>query len=284
MMQACGTSGDLSLGRFPSESVAIGGSSFGGAGSSTGGIFLQGGAFGEGGALPSCSPGAALPAAVHRYDFSGLGTIVEDVTGESDGEILGGAMLDGSGAVTLAGDPEYVNLPDGILGSGDSVSILLWVRLLQGPAYWRIFDFGTSSNGEDPSEHSVGTYYVALTPETGFEPNGLALLIGRGGPSSEDRALTSIQIAERDVAIGVVLDGSDDRGSLFFNGQVVAETPLSGPLSDFDDVNNWLGKSQYTADPHVKGTYDEVRIYHRALSACEMSALMALGPDDPGTD
>lgn len=239
---------------------------------------------GFGGDFPSCFTGGELPIAAHRYDFSGSGVELVDRNGAADGEVFGGAVLDGSGQLSLEGDDDYVDLANGIFGGGESISILLWARIESGPAYWRIFDFGTSSDGEDPpeGEHTVGTYYIALTPETGFEPNGLALLIGRGGPSSETRLLSPIQIAEQEVAIAVVLDGGADRVSLFYGGRVVSETALGGPLSDFEEVNNWLGKSQYSADPHARGTYDELRIYHQALTACEVSALTALGPDDPG--
>jgi hypothetical protein len=284
---SCGTSGDLSLGSFPSTQVVLtGGTSSLGGSDPVGSAGYGGYQTGFGGDFPSCLPGAGLPSAAHRYDFSGSGPDLLDRNGSADGEVFGGAVLDDSGQLSLDGEDDYVDLANGIFGTGPSISILLWARIESGPAYWRIFDFGTSSDGEDPPEdqHTVGTYYIALTPETGFEPNGLALFIGRGGPSSETKLLSPIQIAEQEVAIAVVLDGEADRASLFFGGRVVSETALGGPLSDFEEVNNWLGKSQYSADPHARGTYDELRIYHQALTACEVSALTALGPDDPGTD
>ena len=36
---------------------------------------------------------------------------------------------------------------------------------------------------------------------------------------------------------------------------------------------------QYAADPNYPGTYTELRVYDRALSACEVAALTELGPD-----
>jgi hypothetical protein len=44
-------------------------------------------------------------------------------------------------------------------------------------------------------------------------------------------------------------------------------------------VNNWLGRSQYTADPYYPGVYAELRVYSSALSDCEVEAFAALGPD-----
>jgi hypothetical protein len=39
---------------------------------------------------------------------------------------------------------------------------------------------------------------------------------------------------------------------------------------------NWLGRSPFTADPLFNGALDDFRIYKRALSATDMSALFTL--------
>jgi hypothetical protein len=150
---------------------------------------------------------------------------------------------------------------------------------LDGPAYWRLLDFGTSSEGEDPTGSAVGTTYVAITTETGLDPSGLALLIGHGGASSEDRALTALSLEEPRVALGIVLDGQAELATLYVDGASVASTPMTAPLSELDDVNNWLGRSQYAADPHYPGTYTELRVYAEALSDCAMKTLAEWGPD-----
>ena len=78
-----------------------------------------------------------------------------------------------------------------------------------------------------------------------------------------------------------MIDGGNNRAQLYFSGEVVSETAVSGPLSDIDDVNNWLGRSQYAADPFSRISYEELRIYDSALSGCEISALTALGAETP---
>jgi hypothetical protein len=291
---ACATSGDLSLGTFPQENGLSSGT---GAEGGTGGLgHSDGGTMGDAGALnstgagsglggephpPPCSLASPLPTPTRRFDFSGTGAQVVDREGGPSGEVIGGAVLDGSGALAVEGDA-YVNLPNDILGSGESVSILVWATPQTGPAYWRIFDFGTSSGGEDPTDTTIGTYYIALTPETGFTPSGLAALVAWGGPSSEDRATTPIHVEDNALMAAVVFDGQDKQLRLYHDGEIVAEAPLSGELTDIPDVNNWLGRSQYSADPYFRGKYDELRIYERALSGCEISVLSALGPDNPG--
>jgi hypothetical protein len=221
-----------------------------------------------------------LPLPTERYDFGGSGTAVVDAMGGPSGTLYGGGTLT-DGSAVLDGDDDYVDLPNSLLSSKTSATILLWTTAIDGPAYWRILDFGASSEGEDPApdEAAVGTTYVALTTETGLDPNGLALFIGHGGASAEDRALTSLNLDDVAVTLGVVLDGAAQRADLYVNGELLATTPLSSPLSEIDDVNNWLGRSQYAADPNYPGTYTELRVYDRALSECEVATLTQLGPD-----
>jgi hypothetical protein len=40
-------------------------------------------------------------------------------------------------------------------------------------------------------------------------------------------------------------------------------------------TQNWIGRSQYPADPYFNGKIDDFRIYHGALSAAEIAALAA---------
>jgi hypothetical protein len=51
-------------------------------------------------------------------------------------------------------------------------------------------------------------------------------------------------------------------------------------LEAIDDVNNWLGRSQWRQDFNLPGAYNEFRIYDSALSSADVAAIYALGPDD----
>lgn len=292
LAHGCGTRGDLSLGQLGSRERSA--PSDGGVGETRDAADLTSAAplessslelptvtttQGNGDAEVTAPCSTELPLPSERFDFSGAGTEVVDVMGGPSGALLGGAALNGAGAVSLDGDDDYVDLPNALLSSKTSATILLWTTLQDGPAYWRVLDFGNSSAGEDPTDSAVGTTYVALTTETGLDPSGLALFIGHGGASAEDRALTALNLDDTAVALGVVLDGEAQRADLYVDGTVVATTPMSNALSELDDVNNWLGRSQYSADPHYPGTYTELRIYDRALSACDLAALSTLGPD-----
>jgi hypothetical protein len=64
-------------------------------------------------------------------------------------------------------------------------------------------------------------------------------------------------------------------------------------LTRLNDVNNWIGRSQWTFDDEFQGTVSEFRIYGGARSAQQIAAESTAGPDalppgspiaDAGTD
>jgi hypothetical protein len=69
--------------------------------------------------------------------------------------------------------------------------------------------------------------------------------------------------------------------SLYRNGGFEASIAFSDSFSMLNDVNNWLGRSQYAADPSFSGTLHEFRIYGVALSAAQVLASF-IGGTDPG--
>jgi hypothetical protein len=58
------------------------------------------------------------------------------------------------------------------------------------------------------------------------------------------------------------------------NGKRVAQSTISlTPFALGATNRNWIGKSQFGADPNFDGSIDDFRIYDYALSAGEMEAL-----------
>ena len=47
------------------------------------------------------------------------------------------------------------------------------------------------------------------------------------------------------------------------------------PSSIGNTANNWIGKSAFTPDPYFDGLVDDFRVYNRALTAAEITALYA---------
>ena len=66
---------------------------------------------------------------------------------------------------------------------------------------------------------------------------------------------------------------------LYYDGELVNEGETEIALSDINDVNNWLGRSNWTADANFEGTFDEFRIYDYALNQDEVLGSYESGPD-----
>ncbi len=227
--------------------------------------------------VDACAP----PRPLHRYTFDGTGTAVPDVIGGAAARIVGGATLDGRGSLRLDGVDDYVDLPNGLLRGLDEVTLAVWVRHLGGPAYTRIFDIGTGSQGEDPPSGvaSGGLSYLAATPSTGLTPNGLALLASENGPAGEVHLPTTASLEDSLHSLVAVVTRTSL--SLFVDGLLVARGASMVPLSSIVDHNAWLGRSQYSIDPYLAAEYADFRVFDRALPDCAVAALHARGADAP---
>ena len=73
---------------------------------------------------------------------------------------------------------------------------------------------------------------------------------------------------------------SGNTGTLYVNGQPVAtNTNMTVTPADLGNTNqNWIGRSQFIADPYLAATVDDFQIYDHALSAAEIAALASGQP------
>jgi hypothetical protein len=251
----------------------------GGAGASEAGA----GAGGEAG--DGCADGEEPPldSLVHRYSFDGTGTVVVDSIAGEDGNVVGGALLDGSGVLSLAGNrdgqpDQYVNLPNGLISGLTQVTLVAWTTWQGGAGYQRVFDFGVSDQGE--MQGGSGRSYLAVMPSNGFT-NGTGLGAEISAPGFATLALPSTQdIEDRPSVVALAYRSAIDV-ELFLDGTSLIRSPTAVALSDIDDKNNWLGESQWSKDHCYHGTYDEFRIYSVALTACQLRTLVARGPNAP---
>lgn len=220
----------------------------------------------------------------HRYAFNGTGSIAFDSRGGADGVIAGeGALLDGNGVVALTGgDIEgYVDLPNGILSSLGSTTLEVWLTFFGGDSWERVFDFGDNSGGVEGDRGRGGLTYLFMTPRlrdasrqfvrVAYQRDGadeVQLDATRGVPTG---ALTHL---------AVTFDQETAQLRLYFDGELENEKVLEDVvLSEINDVNNWLGRSQYIADRSLSGTIEEFRIYSVALTPAEVRTSFRAGPN-----
>jgi Concanavalin A-like lectin/glucanases superfamily len=218
----------------------------------------------------------------HRYQFGGTGTVVTDsIAGASgDGTVVGATLTD-TGTLVLAGgtSDQYVKLPSRLISSlGDSATIEAWVTWTGTGEWQRIFDFGSSDAGE--GMQGAGRTYLFLTPRAGG--GGLRAAISPYDYTTEDQVGITTPLPATLSHVAVVIDGKTQLMSLYQDG-VSQGTPVTirpeAALTRLNDVNNWLGRSQYQPDDELAGTFHEVRIYSRALTSMQVAANFAAGPD-----
>lgn len=232
-----------------------------------------------------CGCGAAdtLPLCLrHRYSFDGTGAVATDSAGDADGDIIGTALT-GTGTLLLAGlvSDQYVDLPAGIISElGVNATIEAWVAWTGAGAPWqRIFDFG-SSDSPAGQQGTNGVTYLFLAPSNSINTD-LRVAYTNAGPPAERvvNGPTPLPFPAQ-VHVAVVIDGAAATLALYRDGTLIGTAPtLDTTLALMNDVNNWLGRSQFVADEEFQGTLDEVRIYSAARSAAQIALDAAAGPN-----
>ncbi len=174
-----------------------------------------------------------------------------------------------------ATDGGYVTVPVSLvdMGATTDITIACWVNLTTVVSWTRVFDFGSSST----------TGYLFLTVQQGENtPNAPRFAITQTDNKAEqiiNMSTPSALGAGSWNHLAVVLGtGNPYTGTLYINGvEVGSNAAMTLRPSDVGvTTQNWLGRSQFTAeDPLLSGMLDDFRIYKRALTQSEISALYA---------
>ena len=161
----------------------------------------------------------------------------------------------GSQALNLDGTSSYAQLPYQI-GNMNAMTFCGWVYWNGGNAWQRIFDFG---NGEDAYfflTPSNGSNMVFEIKANGTTQNMTATKLGTG-------AWKHVAVTMTSGSVKIYVDGS----------QVASSTSITLKPSDVAGVCNYLGRSQFAADPLFSGKLDDVRIYNYVLSQSEIATI-----------
>lgn len=164
----------------------------------------------------------------------------------------------GTQAVTLSGS-NWLQLPYAVADM-DEMTISLWAKWTNTTRTWtRIFDFG---NGTDQ--------YMFLTPSNG---SNMRFAIKNNGAEQTVDAATKLS-GNLWHHIAVTLGAGTV--TIYVDGQAVgSSTGITIKPSDIRPVLNYMGRSQYNADPLFAGALDDVRIYNHALDATEIQDIMS---------
>jgi glucuronoarabinoxylan endo-1,4-beta-xylanase len=213
---------------------------------------------------------APSPALAHRYSFTETnGTNVADSAGGPawSGTLPNGGTFSGGQLTLSSNSQQYVSLPAGIVSPFSNVTIEAWVKLNSTANWSRIFDFGGNT-----------TTYMFLTPQNGTTGKVcFGITTNSAGGEQQTSGLAALSTGAW-YHIAVTLNGNSS--ILYLNGVAVGtnNAVTLKPSSLGSTVNNYIGKSQWS-DPYLNGLIDEFRIYSVALSAAEVAATDALGPN-----
>jgi hypothetical protein len=169
-------------------------------------------------------------------------------------------------AVSLCGNNEYVSLPSGIMQGVGDFTISAWVNPSQDTAWSRVFDFGTGTND-----------YMFLTLNAGGGPLRFAITTSGAGGEQQINGTGELPLNTWS-NVAVTLDGTT--GTLYVNGTAVGtNTDMTLTPSDLGDTTqDWIGRSQYPADPYLAGEVDDFNIYNSALTATQIATLTSGQP------
>ena len=210
---------------------------------------------------------------VHRYSFS-------ETSGTNCADSIGGPAWNGtlprggtfaSGQLTLASNSQqYVQLPAGIISNYTIVTIDAWASFGTLPGACFFYGFG-NTNGTDGIDYIFcqprnGRIAITATNYSG-EQNSIP------NPSGNWSGLASLHITS-------VYNPPAGYLALYTNGVLVSQNnAVTVPFTSVNAIVNYIGRSLYSGDSYFDVSLDEFRIYNGALSAIEIAASQALGPD-----
>ena len=241
------------------------------------------------------------------------GSAVTDSIGTAHGVVLGeGATFTGS-RVTIpggsSGSAAYVDLPNGLLSANSSdnggsgqITLEGWTKITGARSWSRVLDWGSSDistiaddqpgglvGGELFGPGGVGANtgqgmdYLFYSAQEGDNVNRHVVVVrnidGVAGP--EESVAFDTPTFNKDFHFAVTWDENAGVLKVYENGILVSErgiTAAQNRFSTINDVNVWLGRSNWTNDQNMQGEFDEFRIYNRVLNISELTRSAAAGP------
>lgn len=259
----------------------------------------------------------ATMAPIHRYRFANAsggapsGSVVTDSIGTAHGTVRGaGGTFTGS-RVTIpggsSGSAAYVDLPNGLLsvnssdaptaGSGQ-ITFEGWTKVTGARTWSRILDIGSTDvadpgliGGElsGPGGGGEGLDYLFLSAQEGDNLNRRVMDIrnidGGPGPNGHPGATGNDGGAgfdtpnfNRDNHWAITWNENSGVVRVYENGNEVGSRGGAPRFSAINDVNVWLGRSNWTGDQNMAGEFDEFRIYDKELTPEEVARSASAGP------
>jgi hypothetical protein len=251
---------------------------------------------------PAIEPARITVPPIHRYSFNDApgdasNAVIDDSIGTADGVVLGaGATFDGKRLLLPGGGPgtaAYGDLPNNLLsvhstnnGGTGKFALELFYKVSGSQNWSRVFDFGSS--GLVPTEEVLGPGgggegrdYLMYSAQVGGDTLNRRLEVRNeepagGGITTIDNPTTSFN---RDVHSLLTWDEETGRLIMYEDGRQVSTMTVDDAMSEINDVNVWLGRSNWNGDANAKIEYDDVRIYDYILTPQQALGNAQGGPE-----
>jgi hypothetical protein len=227
------------------------------------------------------APVAPPAVLLHRYSFT---TDATDSVGGANGTLVGSATISGNAVVMDGVKPSYVDLPNGMFATLTNYTIETWVNWAGGANWQRICDFGNNTAGEDVQGTGTNSFFITPKAAAGagaaFTGTAAWFYTAQGQRTNIVKNPASISTGAAHHLV-VTYFKETTTAKMYLDGVPVSTNKnMLRTLADFGvTVNNWLGHSQFSADPDFNGSIDEFRVYNGVLSAQSVAANFAAGPD-----
>lgn len=163
-------------------------------------------------------------------------------------------------SVWFNGGTSYVKMPDDINKGVTDYTFSAWLSLTGLEKGWqRIFDFGTGTDN-----------YVYF----GIPSNTKNLRVAYKINGSDEWNVDAENVTKLNEWMHVCVVHEGKRVKIYVDGNLAAEKECEYTLSELGDTrSNYIGKSQFTADPRLNAYADEISFVKKALSADEIKKM-----------
>ncbi len=229
----------------------------------------------------------------HNYEFNTSSGNTDTVGGTSGTLQNGATIVNGTGLVLAnGGNPstlsnagaQYDSLGGGLLPTSGSATVEEYFTPTSATGngyYTQAFDFNNGpgvNNGASSSDYFLGV----LSAPTGGGGSHISLNSGNGETDSSIGPFLDGS-ASGNTMIAAVIDGTANTLSYYINGAQIGTAvalPAGTSLANFNNVNTVLGISPFN-DPSFSGNIQGFRIFNNALTASQIAADNAAGPNGP---
>lgn len=196
------------------------------------------------------------------------GATAADSSGHGyDGTVSGDATW-ADGGLSLGGTNGHVKLPDNMMAGLEAITVSteVWVDATQPTPYF-IWGLGNTDGG------GTGNGYLFTTGNSAYRTS-----IASGNWTTEQTATSGTALG-RGAWKNLTYTLQDGTATLYLDGVQVGQktgvTVKPGDIGDGRTTANYIGRSVYAADNHLKGKVRDFRLYNRALTGTEVRDLAA---------